>query len=56
MENIKVSVSGNDLKDMGIAPSAEYSECFDYILKHKLETPSMTKSDELKLVKQFFNS
>lgn len=55
IKNISPSISGNDLKVMGIAPSAEYSECFDFVLKNKLKNPELTKDDEIKLAKQFFN-
>lgn len=49
-----ISVTGDDLKNMGIEPSKKYSECFDFILKHKLDNPAMTKSEQLNLAKQFF--
>ena len=54
IENIKVEIDGNDLKNIGIPPSKKYSECFDYILKNKLEKPDMAKDEELKIAKQFF--
>ena len=49
-----IKITGDDLKQMGILPSKKYSECFDYILKHKLENPDLTKEEELALAKEFF--
>lgn len=54
IENIKINITGEDLKILGISPSKKYSECFDFILKRKLETPKMTKTDEIELAKEFF--
>ena len=49
-----IKITGDDLKQMGILPSKKYSECFDYILKHKLDNPDLTKEEELALAKEFF--
>ena len=54
IENITTELNGNDLKSLGIAPSNKYSECFDYILKKKLENPDLTKSEEIELAKKYF--
>lgn len=55
LKNIKLTLNGKDLQNLGIAPNAKYRECFDYILKTKIPNPKMTKADELKLAKEFFN-
>lgn len=52
--NGNIAVTGEDLKSLGIPPSKEYSKCFDYILKEKLNNPDLTRDEELKLAKQFF--
>ncbi len=49
-----IKITGDDLIQMGILPSKKYSECFDYILKHKLDNPDLTKEEELTLAKDFF--
>ena len=55
MADIKIALTGDDLQKLGIKPSKEYTECFEYILKNKLNNPEMNKTDELKLAKEFFN-
>lgn len=52
--DIKITLTGEDLQRLGIKPSKEYSECFEYILKNKLNNPEMSKADELNLAKEFF--
>lgn len=47
LRNIKISVAGKDLQNLGIKPSPKYQEIFDEILKQKLKNPNMTKEDEL---------
>ena len=54
IENIKPEITGNDLKKAGITPSKKYSECFDYILKKKLENSAISKEDELVSAMEFF--
>lgn len=53
IKNIKLDIDGNALKRLGIKPSKKYSDCFDYILKKKLENPAITKEQELELAKKF---
>lgn len=55
IKDIKISITGDDLKNLGINPSKKYSDCFDFVLKQKLENPKISKSDELKFAKDFFN-
>ncbi|MBO6273191.1 CCA tRNA nucleotidyltransferase [bacterium] len=55
IKDIYININGNDLKSMGVAPSNRYSECFDYVLKYKLNNINMTKDDEINLAKKFFN-
>ena len=54
IEHIKPEITGNDLKKAGINPSKKYGEFFDYVLKKRLETPNLTKQDELILAEKFF--
>ncbi|MCD8377998.1 MAG: hypothetical protein LUB59_04325, partial [Candidatus Gastranaerophilales bacterium] len=39
LENIRISINGNDLEKLNIPPSPLYKDCFDYILSQKLENP-----------------
>lgn len=50
---IHISINGKDLQEIGIAPSPKYQEIFDYILKQKLKSPDMSKSDELKAARNY---
>ena len=55
LKNIKLEITGKDLQDLVIKPSKKYKECFDYVLDKKLSNPSISKEEELNLVKKFFN-
>ena len=52
LKQIKISVTGNDLLNLGIKPSPKYGQIFDEILKHKLENPKLTREDELTLLEK----
>lgn len=52
---IKLEINGNDLKSLNIKPSQQYQKCFEYILEKKYINPKLTKADEIKLAKEFFN-
>ena len=52
LKQIKISVTGNDLLNLGIKPSPKYGQIFDEILKHKLENPQLTREDELTLLEK----
>lgn len=53
LRNIKISINGKDLRNLGISPSPQYQEIFDEVLKAKLQNPKMTKEDELKIAKSY---
>lgn len=53
LRNIKISINGKDLQNLGISPSPQYQEIFDEVLKAKLKNPKMTKEDELKIAKSY---
>ena len=55
LRQIKIEITGNDLKNMGIPPSPKYQEIFDEVLKEKLQNPKMTKEDEIKYLKNLNN-
>ncbi len=55
LKDIEISINGNDLKNLGIEPSPKYQQCFDYILEKKISNPKLSKDDEIKLAKEFFN-
>lgn len=50
LKNIKIKITGKDLKEIGIEPSPKYNEIFDEVLKAKLKNPLMTKEDEIFIV------
>lgn len=53
LRNIKISINGKDLQNLGISPSPQYQEIFNEVLKAKLQNPKMTKEDELKIAKSY---
>lgn len=55
LKQIKISVTGNDLLNLGIKPSPRYQEIFNEILKCKLENPDMTKDEELEYLKKLIS-
>ena len=55
LRNIKIEITGKDLSELNIPPSPEYQECFNYILRKKLENKSVDKSSELELAIKFFH-
>ena len=52
LRQIKIEITGNDLKNLGIPPSPKYQEIFDEVLKEKLKNPKMTKEDEIDYIKK----
>ncbi len=53
LRNIKISINGKDLQNLGISPSPQYQKIFDEVLKAKLQNPKITKEDELKIAKSY---
>ncbi len=51
LRQIKVTITGDDLKKQGIKPSVQYQKIFDAILKEKLKNPKLTKAEELSIAK-----
>lgn len=49
LKDIKISITGKDLQNLGIPPSAKYQEIFDEVLKAKLKNPNMTIEEEIML-------
>lgn len=56
IKDIKPVITGKDLLELGIEASPKFKECFEYILKRKLNDKNMTYETELLLAKEFFNS
>ena len=54
LKDIKLEITGEDLKKLGISPSPKYQECFDFILKEKISNQKLTKADEINLAGKFF--
>ena len=53
LRKIKLDITGKDLQALGIKPSPKYQEIFDEVLKTKLQNPKMTKTEEIKIAKNF---
>ena len=51
---VKLNITGEDLKNLGIKPSSLYNECFNHILKIKLSNKAITYNEELALAGKFF--
>lgn len=47
---IKIQITGEDLKDLGLKPSIKYKQIFDVVLDKKFKNPNMTKEEEIKIV------
>ena len=54
LRKIKLSITGKDLQNAGLPPSAKYSKIFDAVLEQKLASPQMSKEDELKTAIELF--
>lgn len=53
LKNIKLQITGKDLKKMGLKPSKDFASCLDYVLKQKIKNPEMKKADEIMAVRNF---
>ncbi len=54
LRKIKISITGQDLLELGIEPSKSFGEIFDYVLKQKLQNPRIAKAEEIALIKAFY--
>ena len=54
LRKIKISITGQDLLELGIEPSKSFGEIFDYVLKQKLQNPRIGKAEEIALIKAFY--
>lgn len=52
LKQIKVLITGGDLIELGLIPSAFFSEIFDKVLKEKLKGKLKKKQDEIKFVQK----
>ncbi|MFH1645621.1 MAG: DHHA1 domain-containing protein [Candidatus Omnitrophota bacterium] len=46
---VKLSITGKDLKSLGISPGPNYKKFLDYILSQKIDGKIKTRDDEMKL-------
>lgn len=53
LRGIRVAISGNDLINIGLKPSAEFTKIFDEVLKAKLKNPVMTLDEEITIAKNY---
>ncbi len=56
LRKIKLLITGKDLQKIGIAPSPTYQEIFDRVLTEKLKNPAMSKNDEIKIARTYYNA
>lgn len=56
LADIKISINGNDLINLGFKPSKKFSEAFDYVLKEKLKKPDLSQAEELELARNFLDN
>lgn len=54
LSKIKLQITGETLKGMGISPGKIYQEFFDYLMNKKISNPKITKEDEIQTAKEFF--
>ena len=54
LRNVKIEINGDDLVKLGHQPSPKFAEIFDEVLRAKLQDPTMTKEDEIRVVKSLF--
>ena len=54
LHDIKLQITGKDLKNLGVEPSEKYQEFFDFVIRKKIENKSLKLSDEISLAKEFF--
>ena len=54
LKDIKLAITGKELIAMGFKPSKKFAECFDFVLRKKISTPTLTHEDELSLAREFF--
>ena len=55
LKNIKIEITGDDIQNLGIKPSAQYGKCLDYILEKKINNPQISKAQEIDLIREFFS-
>ncbi|MBP3923615.1 CCA tRNA nucleotidyltransferase [bacterium] len=55
LKDIKLEISGDDLIQLGLKPSAKFQEIFDYVLSEKFKNPKMAKEKELECAKSFIS-
>lgn len=56
LSHIKIGISGEDLKQLGIPQSKIYKEIFDSVLKEKIKYPKLSKFEEIEFVKNRYLS
>jgi poly(A) polymerase/tRNA nucleotidyltransferase (CCA-adding enzyme) len=54
LANIKIDINGNDLIALGFKQGRIFNEIFEHIRAEKIKNPSLTKEDEIKIVKEKF--
>lgn len=55
LRKIKLKITGDNLIKLGFKPSKKFNEAFDYVLIEKLKTPKINKTQELELIKKYFD-
>ena len=52
LRDIRLAITGEDLCRLGATPSPKFKECFDFVLKHKLQNLNITKEQEIDLARK----
>ncbi|MFI3300400.1 MAG: hypothetical protein R3Y28_03165 [Candidatus Gastranaerophilales bacterium] len=55
LKDIKLEITGEDLKALGLLPSPKFAYIFEEVLKYKLENPKITKLEEIELAKKIIH-
>jgi tRNA nucleotidyltransferase (CCA-adding enzyme) len=52
LQNVRILITGDDLKEMGLQPGPRYREILDKVMKAKLDNKVASRDDELARVRK----
>ena len=53
LRDIKLSIRGRDLIELGYSPSAKISECLNHVMQVKIDNPDISYEEEIAIAKKF---
>ncbi len=56
LKDIKISITGKDLINLGYKPSKSFKSALDHVLRHKLNNSTLTRAEEIILINQYFSA